>query len=516
MVTTRFRLNDLSVKFRFLLDNRSSLGMKIGIYDENSNSTYVGLTQNMYDHGEYFVHIAPDDELLIRRYSGSATHEYIFSPGVSLRTTFFGYTTSRNWRRQEFGRTNRTTNQTGVVFGDTLVPGGAIYMRDQTGNRNRQFEVAGIEPRFSMTYDFAAMRNELDLGFRYLYERADEQLILGTTYNSSSGDMRDDEIRTGYARSGFVQNRLHVTDRFVVSAGLRLESFSYEREIMRGVYNGAVRDTNVVAGSNIFQAIPGVGVSYQISEGSSVFAGVHRGFAPPRVKDAISSTGQAMDLDAELSWNYEVGTRLTPMPGIALELTGFLLDFSNQIIPVSQSSGGTGSGLVNGGRSRHAGIEAGLAVDLGEMMTSDYSVIVGTNATYAVATYSADRYISRAGVPVNIKGNALPYAPTWSVSGTVGLQSPFGASVQLTGNYVSKQFTDEFNSVSPTADGLAGVLPSYFVTDLSARYLIAPLNTALSFSMKNVFDRRYIASRRPAGIRVGIPRFICAGIEFAF
>lgn len=513
LVTTHFRINDLSTKFKFILGEQSSLGVKFSVYDENSNSTYIGLTQTMFDRGEYFEHIAPDDELNIRRYSGSATYDYMFAPGVSLRTTVFGYTTTRNWRRQEFGRTGTSTLRTGIVFGDTTVAGGAIYMRNQTGNRNRQFEVAGIEPRFSMSYEFGEIKNELDLGFRFLYERAFEQLIIGTTYNSSSGNMRDDEIRAGYARSAFAQNRVYVTDNVIISPGIRVESFSYERDIMRGQFNGAVRDTSIIAGSNIFQIIPGLGVSYQISEGSSIFAGVHRGFAPPRVKDAITSTGEALNLDAELSWNYEVGTRYTPSSNMSLELTGFLLDFSNQIIPVSQSSGGTGTGLVNGGRSHHIGAEAGFTIDLGPLFSSEYSLVFNTNATFVRATYSADRFITQGSTRINVKGNSLPYAPKLLVSSSLALNAPFGASVRVTENYASRQFTDEFNTIVSTADGLSGVIPSHFVMDLSVRYSVVPLNSIFSVSVKNLFDERYIASRRPTGIKVGMPRFVSAGID---
>lgn len=513
LVTTRFRINDLSTKFRFLLGDQSSLGVKVSAYDETSNSTYVGLTQTMYDRGEYFTAIAPDDELNIRRYSVNATYDYVFSPAASLRTTVFAYTTSRNWRRQEFGRTAATTNRTGVVFGDTTVPGGALYMRNQTGNRNRQFEVAGVEPRFSMSYVVGETRNELDLGVRFLYERAFEQLVLGTTYNSSSGNMRDDEIRTGYARSAFVQNRVYVTEQFVVSPGIRFESFSYNRHIMRGQFAGVVRDTSLVAGSDLVQFIPGLGVSYQLSEGSSIFAGVHRGFAPPRVKDAITSAGEALDLDAELSWNYEIGARYAPSPGVMMEATGFLLDFSNQIIPVSQSSGGTGTGLVNGGRSRHIGAEAGMNVDFGQLLESGYSVVFAASATFVRATYNADRFLTQAGNSVNVKGNALPYAPQWFVSSSFAVAAPFGGSVQFTGNFIDKQFSDEFNTVAASANGLTGIIPSHFIFDLSVRYGIEEWRSAISLSVKNLFDKRYIASRRPEGIKVGLPRYVTAGIE---
>ncbi len=49
--------------------------------------------------------------------------------------------------------------------------------------------------------------------------------------------------------------------------------------------------------------------------------------------------------------------------------------------------------------------------------------------------------------------------------------------------------------------------------DLTASYLISDINSNIYFSVKNLFDERYIASRRPQGIKVGIPRFISAGID---
>ena len=36
---------------------------------------------------------------------------------------------------------------------------------------------------------------------------------------------------------------------------------------------------------------------------------------------------------------------------------------------------------------------------------------------------------------------------------------------------------------------------------------------ALSISVKYLFDERYIVSRRPQGIRVGLPRFITMGLD---
>jgi Fe(3+) dicitrate transport protein len=66
---TEFTLNDINAKFKFN-SPRSNIMVKLGIYDENSNSTYIGLTQYMYETGNYdYSRIAPDDHLAVRRYS---------------------------------------------------------------------------------------------------------------------------------------------------------------------------------------------------------------------------------------------------------------------------------------------------------------------------------------------------------------------------------------------------------------------------------------------------------------
>ena len=517
--TTSFRVNDLSAKFKFMLTEHSILGIKVSAYDELSNSTYIGLTQAMYNRGEYYVHLAQHDRLPLRRYSASATHDYMLAENWHMRTTIFGYTTSRNWQRQDYDQTRIVGRQYTTVWGDTTVAGGAVYMRNSTGNRNRQFEVAGVEPRVTGTFFLGEHKNEVDFGARFLYERAFEQFVIGTKFNSSSGDLRDDEIRTGYARSAFVQNRFFASDNLQVTPGIRFESFLYDRHIKRGLFriNGVsqVRDTAVIAENTITQVIPGIGVSYRFGDGSTIFTGFHRGFSPPRVKDAITGEGLALNLDAELSWNYEAGARYAALNGVSVEGTAFLLDFSNQIIPVSQSSGGTGTGLVNGGRTQHIGIEAGMSLDLQRLFAFPFGIALSTTATYVEATYTADRFVTSGNSSVNIKGNSLPYAPKFLFSGTLTAELPPGIYLQFSGTYVEQQFADELNTELPPAHGLTGVIPSYAVFDLSAKYSIASLNSTLVVAIKNIFDERYIVTRRPSGIRAGIPRTVSAGFDFS-
>jgi Fe(3+) dicitrate transport protein len=519
-----YRINDFSFKLKTRISKKSTIGIKLGIYDEGSNATYVGLTQSMYDAGDMdFVRITPDDLLQIRRYSLSATFEHHFNARLQLKTTAFGYTTTRDWRRQEFSSSAASLkNPTGVVWGDTTIEGGALYMDNRTGNRNRSFEVAGIEPRLSYQFNIKNVKNEMDAGVRFVYERAYEKRIDGEKKDASSGVLKEDEIRTGYATSAYLQNRFQFTNKFSVTAGVRTEIFDYERNILRGKFTineqAVVRDTNLVSGSNVMAVIPGIGFNYRFVQTICLFGGVHRGFAPPRVKDAISNSGVAMQLDGEYSWNYELGFRSTPLEGLKWELTGFYMDFANQIIPVSESSGGTGSGLVNGGRTIHAGVESGISVDAGKLLSSKYVYRLDVNVTYVHATFNADRFMEdeTSNTMMNVKGNATPYAPKLWLSATALFEAPFGLGIQFSGLYVSSQFTDPLNTVTPSADGRNGKLPAYFVLDGTARYTIPKIRTTVSLSVKNMLNERYIASRRPQGIKVGLPRFISAGIDFNF
>lgn len=507
--TLKFDINDLTSKLRFELSPKSILGLKLGYYDEKSNSTYVGITQAMYESDEYFTLIAPFDELKIRRYSVSITLDQVISKNISLKTSTYGYTISRNWRRQDFSRNPAASNLTGIVFGDTTVSGGAIYMMNSTGNRNRQFQVLGFEPRVFATYKLGNLRNELDGGIRIHYEKAFEQRINGNRFDAVSGDLRNDEERTGNAYTVFAQNRIFVSNNLSVVPGLRVEMFNYKRHIFRTNFI----DTNIQNDGNISELIPGLGINYNVDDRYILFAGVHKGFAPPRIKDAINNSGVDLALDPERSWNFELGTRLNLSNDLNLELTGYLLDFSNQIIPVSQSSGGTGTGLVNGGKTRHIGLEASFNYNIGSFFSKSVKLIIGAGFSLNKSEYTSDRFISNGNDIVNIKGNVLPYAPEVILNSILSFQTNLGLNLNVNGNYIGKQFADELNTVESSSDGLIGEIPPRFILDITGKYFLKKLNTSFYVSIKNLTDERYIASRRPSGIKVGLPRFISAGLE---
>ncbi len=500
-----FNVTDVLAKMTVNLNTKSSLGIKVNAYDELSNSTYVGLTQKLYDTNPNFNPV-PDDRLKIRRFSTSAAHQYNLNSKSTLNSTFYAYQTTRNWQRQDYHYSDDGTQ---------------IIVENGTGNRNRTFEVVGLEPRLKFDFSLSGIRNELDAGIRAHFEKAHEQRINGESGNSQTGVIRDDEIRTGKAFSAFIQNRLFLTEQFRVTPGIRVEKFSYNRHILRTRVtdedgNKIPTDVDLRSDDALFEFIPGLGISYIPSNSFTLFAGAYRGFAPPRIKDAITVTdggsqAVSVELDAEESLNLELGTRTKILTGVSMEATLFFMDFENQIIPTSESGGAvTDLPKVNQGQTRHKGFEGNLGFDLGRLLRIKSTLTADIGFTHVNAIFSSDRFIKG----VNVKDFRLPYAPEDILSLRLGYIHPGGLSLGLNGSYISEQFADNINTKEGSANGRIGLIPSYHIWDFSGQYQFHNLPLRGSLSIKNIFNRKYIASRRPEGIKPGLFRQVMIGLDY--
>src|SRR5690606_38154107 len=124
--------------------------------------------------------------------------------------------------------------------------------------------------------------------------------------------------------------------------------------------------------------------------GATLFAGVHRGFAPPRPAD-VDRPGRGqpvMLVDPEMSWSWEMGARSAPRPGLRAEATLFRLDFGNQIIEAPASAG---QRFTNGGRTVHQGVELGGSASLASVLLMPHDVTVSAAFTWLpIAKFRSD------------------------------------------------------------------------------------------------------------------------------
>ena len=200
-----FDFDDLQSKFTLKPNDRHTFGVKMGVYDEKSNSTYLGLTQPLFE-ADPDANPVPNDLLKVRRFSGSLSHTATLTPQAVWNTTFFAYSTVRNWSRQDFDRADAGRDYLGVA-GDPSMEGGAIFLRNSSGNRNRAFNVLGAQTGVAVQHEVGGAGSELHAGLRYVYEEADDKHINGERFDSRTGVLRDDEDRFGRAFSGYIQNR---------------------------------------------------------------------------------------------------------------------------------------------------------------------------------------------------------------------------------------------------------------------------------------------------------------------
>ncbi len=503
-----YDLDDVQAKFTLKPSDRHTLSFRVGLYDEKSNSTYLGLTTPMFEQDPNQNPVSTD-LLGVRRQSGSINHTYVASPNAVWNTSAFAYNTVRDWSRQDFDRADAGRNYVSIV-GDTSIPGGAIFLRDSTGNRNREFAVLGAQTGVQAQHGLFGLRNQLDAGVRYVYEEHKDQRINGQGFTSRSGVLRDDEKRYGDAFSAYIQNRFRLGDRVTVTPGVRLESYNQERHILVAPRGGVPTNVDIRQNNPITALVPGLGLSVRATDALTLFSGIHRGFAPPRTKIAITSTGENIDLDPELSWNYEAGLRYSGLRGIRGELTYFRMDFGNQIITAAESGGATTT-LVNAGETLHEGLESSFRVNWNDLTDLRGWTLYTDVRHTALTTVKFTRNEL-------FGGNRLPYAPKQSVSFLLGARQKQGFGFQLDMTALGSQFADNRETITATADGTNGRIDGYNIFNLMVDYSMdrERFEVRPYFTTKNLFDERYIASRAPQGIQPGLFRQVNAGIKLIF
>jgi Fe(3+) dicitrate transport protein len=497
-----FKLNDVNAKVVQGFGASQTLTFRGNYYSEDSNVTYSGLRQDEYLAGARTNPFA-NDFFYADRYGASATHAFAMNGNAAMTTNLYWSSFRRHWWRQSSNSAQRPNDA-----GDPRC-GGMANLNTTCGNegRLREYYAWGVEPRVSVHHRALGVVSETDFGVRAHFENQDRLQENGDLPTARSGVLVESNVRTNAAYATFVQNRF-LFGGWTVTPGLRLEHVEYERtNRLANAGLGVTGDTDLT------RVIPGIGVSHTTGEQVTVFAGVHRGFAPPRTEDIISNTGGVIDLDPELSWNYEAGIRSTVRPGVSVDATLFRMDYENQVVPASLA-GGIGATLTNGGETLHQGLELRAQIDSAPITGSTHDVYLRVAYTFLpVAEFTGSRFSSIPGfATVSVSGNRLPYVPEHVASIGVGY-SYAALDARIEAVRTSDQFGDDLNTVAPTPDGQRGLLPGYTAWNAAVNYTLN--RTTLFLAVKNLFDELYIVDRT-RGILPGSPRLVQAGVRLGF
>jgi Fe(3+) dicitrate transport protein len=494
-------VHDVGARARLSLGRAQTLALKGGVYTESSSFGEAGLRQEEFERNP-FGNLFSHDVFDLTRWAGQAVHEVRFRPAIRLTTNAYVQRVERtSWRQA-----NSSSDRFGLgSYAQRFNCRPAAAGIEECGNqgRPRHYFFAGVEPRLRADYRLGAALGELEAGTRLHIERVRRRQFTGDTPRARTGTLTRDNALDSEAIAGFLHNRLELGP-WSVTPGVRIEAV---RSLNRNRMDGSEMSDRYT------EVLPGLGGTFSGLPGTTIFAGLHRGFAPPRPADVLSPEvgRELVRVDAEISRTAEIGLRSRILPATKLELTWFRIDFDNQV--VEGGLAGSGQRFVNAGRTLHGGVELAATSNLAALFPAGHEPYVGAGLLHlATARFRSDRASTIDG-QTSVRGNRLPFAPRNLLSATLGYRHRSGYDFRLDGKYVAEQFSDDLNTRSPSPDGQRGLIPDHTVLSATATRELERWGVSLFVSGTNLTDRVYIADRRE-GIMVGAPRRMRAGVRW--
>jgi Fe(3+) dicitrate transport protein len=498
--------------------------------DRSIRETYLGLTQDDYQAAPF------------RRYAGSALDEinteqrklavshYIeFGQSSSLSTTVYDNDTARNWYKlHEVWDGQGAPAHVGIssILDDPdNYAGEMAWIRgegdDARGNvraNNRAYYSRGVQTVFDTTFATGAWSHQLEMGLRY-HQDNEDRLQWQDTYSMDNRMMRlvapGSEAGAQSGVPGSITNRVteatalafHVQDRirhgnWTLIPGVRFEDIEIKRTDYQQGEN-ASRDTVTGIRKGSYSVVtPGFGAVYRHSPALSSFLGVHRGFSP---------AGADPNVDEERSINYETGIRFQSN-GVNLELIGFLTAFDNLVGTCTAASGAhcEVGDQFNGGKVDVLGLEVLGRYDLSGLLETGLSLPLEVAYTRTSAEFQESFGSGFSEWGDVTRGDELPQIPSDQLNLSLAVISG-DWMLRASANYVSE--TRATAGSGPIAE--SDRIDSRWLFDVSGERRIMD-GVRLFGSVENLSDENYVAARRPAGVRPGMPRTVWLGVKLDF
>ena len=513
---TGFNIKDYIAKLQVDSDPASrvyqSLRIKLGHTNQISDETYLGLTDADFAANPY------------HRYAASAND--IFQSRHRQYQATYVIDTAKNWRGEmtvyhnDFARNwYKTQSVNGVSLNDVLIDP-ATYASEYgylTGDTSadaaiqirankREYFSKGVQAQIERELGFGETDISLNTGLRLHadkedrfqhqdgYRLADGLLVLTT---AAAGGSQTNRVSTAKVTSLYVDSQIR-TRAWIFTPGSRFEDIALTR------YDYATTDPTRAQGptrvrSNSTQVlIPGAGALYRLNDEWRLLAGVHKGFNPP----APGSSARE-----ESSINLEAGVRYSS-DALSFEAIYFRNDYDNLVGTVTDSTGGGGQigDQFDGGEVLVSGLElsADYAIEAGA-----FKFPIGMNYTWTNAAEFRNAFDSGFEPWGQVEvGDALPYIPEHQLRVTAGIKHERFRTT-LAANVVGRMRTKAGQGAYDPRE----TIESHVVWDMIATWRFTEhLSTYLKID--NLLNETYIAVRRPAGVRPGLPRTAYIGLTY--
>ena len=386
-----------------------------------------------------------------------------------------------------------------ITTKDSINPATGEYNnREVSMDKYRNY---GLESRIITAYDLAGMSNTLSAGIR---------LYTGTTHRQTSpkgttGSDYDVSVEGAFHRdinfesrnaAAFVENIFRITEKFIIIPGIRYEWLEGAASGINNTVNGVPQYLQNVTHARSF-LLGGVGAEFHVTKKTEFYANFTQAYRPIQFANLQAPpTTDVVDpnLEDAKGYNADLGYRGKVQSYLQFDVSAYYLQYDNRVgtVTVTNPPGTTPATyrfITNVGASTSKGFEGYVEFNALKAFTKNQhtDLIIFGSYGYTDAKYSGDHKDAAT------KGKKVENAPMNIFRGgvTAGYKN-----ILVTGqiSYVGETFSDANNTVTPTANGNTGLIPSYTVTDLTATYKFSK-----SFNIKaginNLTDERYFTRR---------------------
>lgn len=391
---------------------------------------------------------------------------------------------------------------------------GKISQQDPGGNRqliSGEFKNAGTEARFLKKYNLSSdekSKAAFLVGARYYQGET-----TSTQGSANDGDEDDfyflnpDEVENSqfsFPSQNFAlfwDNVFFVNEKWTFNAGAR---FEYIKSSSNGFYKDydvhpITYDTLAIykiedgRTNRRTVLLAGAGASYKIDKNSKVYTNIVQNYRAVNFNDIrINNPNVAIDtlIKDEKGGTVELGYRNLIKNYWLIDAAVFGIFYGDKI-GLAPIQGQTKKLRTNIGDALNYGIELFTEFDFIKFknQASKNGFSIFANLSWIQAKYIRSQESSYV-------GNSVEYVPNYILRGGLKYKSP-KFSVQVQGSYTAEQFSDATNAVNPSGDAVIGLVPSYFVLDVSSRYIFNEI-FSLELSVNNATNSSYFTRRATA------------------
>lgn len=531
-VNTGLDVRDYTVKLSYAPKSSAhSIELKLQKADQNSNQSYLGLTDNDFSEDAYRRYGMSDlDNIETAHDQAILRYRFEVNERVSLSATVYNNEHARDWFKtegvdlngsqnaQEFSHTSWAKVISAINTGSSLSVGGDAFSSSQlqdilNGTQDtvegsiqlrsnaREYFSRGIQTKLNMAFESNSTKHDLEIGLRY-HEDEEDRLQRNSTYQQLNGALvlndfgelgnAGNRVQQAEAIAFYVQDKIKLGS-WILTPGVRYESIDQMRTRYSGGTNRTFRDSRE---NHTSVLLPGMGVIYTLSDGLSLVAGVHKGFTAPSNSPGVREE-EAINTELGLRFNSE---------RIHAELMAFSSDYANLLGECTSSSGSDCEigDAFNGDAASVVGVELLLSntVELGP------TLLLPVSFSYTFINGKFDTDIADTDFFGDVSsGDPIPYIPENQFQFSAGLEA---GSWQVNANI---NYVDEV--CTRASCGQFEKTDSAFTVDIAGQYRIMD-DLKVFARVENITDEQDILGRQPYGARPNKGRTAALGVEFDF